>query len=180
VSFAVPGADRLTDAISKFCADRTVSEISKRAEVFSILLIFGLAGHATIVAFVRSRSNTLYVERLPNSVYNGWRGIVRHSKLMAKTAMKLVFAAMLALLATQAAAPTVRAAAVLEIVWLAQCPAQNPAQRKAQQQAPRKIQRTARDTPGRRQSQTYVSLVASGPDVVLMYQLPPPTSSFAS
>jgi len=91
---------------------------------------------------------------------------------MARTAVRLVFAAMLALLATQAPMPSVRVVAAFEIVWLAQS--------EVRQRAPRKIQRTARTTPDRREPQTYVSLVAAEPDVVLIYQLPPPISSFAS
>jgi hypothetical protein len=91
---------------------------------------------------------------------------------MARTAVRLVFAAMLALLATQASMPSVRVVAAFEIVWLAQS--------EVRQRAPRKIQRTARTTPDRRKPLAYVSLVASEPDVVLIYQLPPPVSSFAS
>ena len=86
--------------------------------------------------------------------------------------MKLVFAAMLALLATQASMPSVRVVAAFEVVWLVQS--------EVRQRAPRKIQRTARTAPVRREPQAYVSLVASGPDLVLIYRLPPPVSSFAS
>jgi hypothetical protein len=95
---------------------------------------------------------------------------------MARTAVRLVFAAMLALLATQAPMPSVRVVAAFEILWLAQSPAQS----NVRQRAPRKIQRSARTTRDRREPQTYVSLVAAEPDVVLIYQLPPPVSSFAS
>jgi hypothetical protein len=91
---------------------------------------------------------------------------------MARTAVRLVFAAMLALLATQAPMPSVRVVAAFEVVWLAQS--------EVRQRAPRKIQRAARTTPDRTEPQAYVSLVASERDVILIYQLPPPVSSFAS
>lgn len=95
---------------------------------------------------------------------------------MARSAVRLVFAAMLALLATQAPVPSVRVVAAFEIVWLAQSLAQSD----VRQRAPRSIRRTARTTRERRQPQAYVSLVDSEPDVVLVYQLPPPVPSFAS
>jgi hypothetical protein len=91
---------------------------------------------------------------------------------MAKSAVRLVFAAMLALLVTQAPTPSVRVVAAFEIVWLAQS--------EVRQRAPRKIPRPARTSPDRREPQAYVSLEASAPDVVLIYQLPPPVSTFAS
>lgn len=95
---------------------------------------------------------------------------------MARSAVRLVFAAMLALLATQAPVPSVRVVAAFEIVWLAQSLAQSD----VRQRAPRSIRRTARTAPDRPQAQPYTSFLASGPDIVVAYQLPPPVPSFAS
>ena len=88
-----------------------------------------------------------------------------------RTAVRLVFAATLALFATRSM-PSVRGVTAFEIVWLAQS--------QVRQRVPRNIQRTALITPNRTKPQAYASLVASEPDVVLIYQLPPPLSSFAS
>jgi hypothetical protein len=86
--------------------------------------------------------------------------------------MKLVFAAMLALLATQASLPSVRVVAAFEIVWRAQ--------NEVRQRAPRKIHRAIRIAPDHRDPHSYISRAASAPEVVRAYQLPPPSSSFAS
>jgi hypothetical protein len=108
-----------------------------------------------------------------NSVYNGWNRFVRHSKQMAKTAVKLIVAAMLALLAMQAPMPPVRVVAAFEIIWLAQT--------EVRQRAPRNIQRAARTTRNRHEPAAYASFAGTEPDVVLVYQLPPPPRfSFAS
>jgi hypothetical protein len=93
-------------------------------------------------------------------------------KLMARTALRLVFAATLALLATQASVPSLRVVAAFEIVWLAQS--------EVRQRAPRNIQRAARTTPNRPEPAAYASFAGTEPDVVLVYQLPPPHFCFAS
>jgi hypothetical protein len=86
--------------------------------------------------------------------------------------MRLVFAAMLALLATQASTPSVRVIAAFEVLWIAQS--------EVRQRTPRTPRRTARPAPNRQERTEYVSFAASEPDVVLVYQLPPPVSSLAS
>jgi len=81
---------------------------------------------------------------------------------------------MLALLATQAAVPSVRVVAAFEVAWLTRTGEQQQAPRTLRK--PRRIQRTA-PLP---QPPAYLSPASPEPDRVLLYQLPPPDSSFAS
>jgi hypothetical protein len=88
---------------------------------------------------------------------------------MARAAVRLVFAAMLALLSMQAAVPSVRIAAAVETVWV-----------RAEQQAPRVVRRLRKVVRVRPSAPAYQSFVASQPDIVLSFQLPPPAFLFAS
>jgi hypothetical protein len=86
-----------------------------------------------------------------------------------------MFAAMLALLSTQAPTLSVRFIAAFEMVCRTRA-----AQTDAEQQAPRDIPRVGADPRGRLCAPVYVSFAGPEPDTVLFFQLPPPASSFVS
>jgi hypothetical protein len=89
---------------------------------------------------------------------------------MARAVVKHVFAALLALLSTQAAVPSVRLAAAIEIVCCAE----------AEQQTPRKVWRPRSDVQAREPAPAYVSLAQPEPDIAVLFQRPPPTPSLFS
>jgi len=97
---------------------------------------------------------------------------------MARAAVRLVFAAMLALLSTQAAVPSfssARVGAAVETVWR-----MRGVQAEAEQRAPQAIRRVGVVVRVRQSAPAYRSLVAPEPDTVLFFQLPPPASSSVS
>lgn len=89
---------------------------------------------------------------------------------MARAAAKYIFAALLALLATQAGVPSVRVVTAIEIVWRAE----------AEQQTPREARRIRADRPVRRPAATYQSRTRPEPDAAILFQRPPPTPSLFS
>jgi hypothetical protein len=86
---------------------------------------------------------------------------------MARTAIRLVVAAMLALLSSQAAVPSFSAVAAFEVVCRTQ----------AEQKTPRvrPVGPALRNRPAQPE---YVSFVGCETDRILLYQLPPPVSPF--
>lgn len=83
---------------------------------------------------------------------------------MARAVAKYVFAALLALLSTQAA-PSLRVVGAAEIVWCAQ----------AEQQAPREARPIRAHVPAGRPASAYVSRTRPEPDAAVLFQRPPPT-----
>jgi hypothetical protein len=89
---------------------------------------------------------------------------------MPRAAAKYLFAALLALLSTQAGVPSVRAVTAIEIVCRTE----------AEQQVPRGARR-AQATPIQfRQPATYASRIRPEPDSAILFQRPPPISSLFS
>jgi hypothetical protein len=84
---------------------------------------------------------------------------------MARAVAKYVFAALLALLSTQAAAPSLRVVGAAEIVWCAQ----------AEQQAPREDRGIRMALPATQPALLYVSRTRPEPDAAVLFQRPPPT-----
>jgi hypothetical protein len=89
---------------------------------------------------------------------------------MARAVAKHVFAALLALLSAQAAVPSVRFVAAIEIVCCTE----------AEQQIPREARRTCADVSVSEPAPAYVSLAQSEPDTAVLFQRPPPTRSLFS
>ena len=81
--------------------------------------------------------------------------------------MKYAFAALLALLSTQAGVPSVRVVSAIEIVccW------------EAEQQTPREARRIRADIQARQPALAYVSRTRHTPDIAVLFQRPPPTPS---
>jgi hypothetical protein len=89
--------------------------------------------------------------------------------------VRLLFAAMLALLSMQTAMPLVDFTAACE----GTC--RNVAdQNQAEQKRPRGARRDRPDTRPRRESSIYISLLLSEPDIALLFQLPPPVFPLVS
>jgi hypothetical protein len=89
---------------------------------------------------------------------------------MARAAAKYVFAALLALLSTQAGVPSLRVVTAIEIVCSTE----------AEQQAPREARRIRAEVQVRQPAATYVSRTRPEPDAALLFQRPPPASSLCS
>jgi hypothetical protein len=89
---------------------------------------------------------------------------------MARAVTKCVFAALLALLSTQAVTSSMRVAAAIEIV----CGS------RAVQEVPRKGRRIRTDAQVRQAAPTYVSRTKPEPDTAALFQRPPPQISFFS
>ena len=83
---------------------------------------------------------------------------------MARAVAKYVFAALLALLSTQAA-PSLRVVGAAEIVWCAE----------VEQQAPREDRGIRTDSRATQPAPVYVSRTRTEPDAAVLYQRPPPT-----
>jgi hypothetical protein len=88
--------------------------------------------------------------------------------------MKYAFAALLALLSTQAVVITVRAGAVFEIVWSKQT------RRTDERQTPREVRQDRADVKVPRSAPAYVSRTRPEPSTSVLFQRPPPLSSFFS
>jgi hypothetical protein len=99
---------------------------------------------------------------------------VRHSTHMARAAVRLVFAAMLALLTTQLATPSVRLVAAFESVWHTEIDQAEAEQR------PQTVTRVCTPDCDRQTTPAYSSFVKPDPDAVLFFQLPPPAKPFNS
>jgi len=89
---------------------------------------------------------------------------------MARAVAKYVFAAMLALLSTQAAAPSVRVVAGVEIAWCTE----------AEQQAPREVRIIRAYTRAAQPALAYVSPAGPKPATAVLFQRPPPALSLFS
>jgi hypothetical protein len=89
---------------------------------------------------------------------------------MARAVAKYVFAALLALLATQAAVPSVRVAAAIEIVCRSE----------AEQQTPRKGPSIRANIQVREPALTYLARTRPEPDATVLFQRPPPAPSLFS
>ncbi len=88
--------------------------------------------------------------------------------------MKYAFAALLALLSTQAVVPFVRVAAAIEIVC------SKETRRTDERQAPREGQRIRADVRIRQNATAYMSRTRPEPDTAALFQRPPPLFSFFS
>ncbi|MGA3075865.1 MAG: hypothetical protein ABSG56_19530 [Bryobacteraceae bacterium] len=84
---------------------------------------------------------------------------------MARAAAKYVFAALLALLSTQAGVPSVRVVTAIEIVCRTE----------AEQQTPREAPRPRAGRQVRQPAATYLSRTRPEPDAAILFQRPPPT-----
>jgi hypothetical protein len=89
---------------------------------------------------------------------------------MARAAAKYAFAALLALLSTQAAVPSVRVVTAIEIVCRTE----------AEQQAPREARRVRADLQATPPARAYVSRTRPEPDASVLFQRPPPSTSLVS
>jgi hypothetical protein len=89
---------------------------------------------------------------------------------MARAIAKNVFAALLALLSTQAAAPSLRVVTSIEIVCSTE----------AEQPAPRIVSRIPVDLLAARPAPAYVSRTTPEPDAAVLFQRPPPSLSLFS
>ena len=89
---------------------------------------------------------------------------------MPRAAAKYLFAALLALLSTQAGVPSVRAVTAIEIVCRTQ----------AEQRIPREVRRTQTHTEFSQPANTYLSRTRPEPDAAILFQRPPPISSLFS
>ena len=89
---------------------------------------------------------------------------------MARAAAKYAFAALLALLSTQAAVPSVRVVTAIEIVWCTE----------AEQQAPRQARRIRADVQFRQPASTYASRTRPVQEAAILFQRPPPSTSLFS
>ena len=85
---------------------------------------------------------------------------------MARAIMKYAFAALLALLSTQAVARSLRIAAAIEVV---RC-------KETEQQTPRETQRIWAEVQVRQNAAAYVSRTKPEPDTAALFQRPPPFS----
>ncbi|HWD99100.1 MAG TPA: hypothetical protein VG345_08690 [Bryobacteraceae bacterium] len=86
---------------------------------------------------------------------------------MARAALRCVFAALVAVLMAQAAAPSTRVVTTIEIVWTAGI----------EQQAPQKLVSVRTNHAVRRESSSYVSQTRLAPDLNDLFQRPPPSAS---
>jgi hypothetical protein len=93
---------------------------------------------------------------------------------MARAAMKYAFAALLALLSTQAVVISARAGAAIEIV----CSKQT--RRTDERQTPREVRRDRAEVRAPQSAPAYVSWIMPEPDTAVLFQRPPPLSSFFS
>ena len=89
---------------------------------------------------------------------------------MARAVAKYAFAALLALLSTQAVVQSVRIVTAIEIVCSTE----------AEQQTPREARRIRADIQAGQPAPTYVSRTRPEPDAAVLFQRPPPTSSLSS
>jgi hypothetical protein len=89
---------------------------------------------------------------------------------MARAVGKYAFAALLALLSTQAVVPSVRVVPATEIVGRS----------KAEQQIPREARRIRADIQVRQLAPAYVSRTRPEPDAAFLFQRPPPATSLFS
>jgi hypothetical protein len=85
---------------------------------------------------------------------------------MARAAMKYAFAALLALLSTQAFVPSTRVVVCVEIVC----------GNEAEEQTPQKAPPIRTDGQVRRNALNYVSRTIAAPDTAALFQRPPPLS----
>ncbi len=93
---------------------------------------------------------------------------------MAREVMKYAFAALLALLSTQAVVPSVRVAAAIEMVYSVQL------EHGDHKQTPRETRRTRAEVRIRRNAPAYVSRTRPEPYTSALFQRPPPPSSLFS
>ena len=89
---------------------------------------------------------------------------------MARAVTKYAFAALLALLSTQAVVQSVRIVTAIEIVCSTE----------AEQQTPREARRIRADIQAGQPAPTYVSRTRPEPDAAVLFQRPPPTLSLFS
>jgi hypothetical protein len=89
---------------------------------------------------------------------------------MARAVMKYAFAALLALLSTQALLPSFRVAAAIEIVC----------SKEAEKRTPRETRSIQADAKVRQDAPAYVSRTRPAPDTAALFQRPPPLSSLFS
>ena len=89
---------------------------------------------------------------------------------MARAAAKYIFAALLALVSTQAVMPSVRVVAAAEIVWCAE----------AEQQTPREARHIRVNIQAGRPAPAYVSRARPEPAAAVLFQRPPPETSLFS
>jgi len=86
---------------------------------------------------------------------------------MARAALHYIFAALLALLSTQAVVPVRRADAAIEIAWC----------RDAEQQTPSEVLSTQPTIAARQSPPVYASHTRLAPDAAVLFQRPPPSLS---
>jgi hypothetical protein len=84
--------------------------------------------------------------------------------------MKYAFAALLALLSTQAVAPTVRVAAAIEMACGANL------EHRTEKQSPCEARRVGADAQVLQSTPAYVSRAIPAPDTAALFQRPPPLS----
>jgi hypothetical protein len=83
---------------------------------------------------------------------------------MARAVAKYLFTALLALLSTQAAVPSVRVVAGIEIVWSAE----------AEKQTPHEVRSIPAGIPVRQPAPAYASRTRPEPNIAVLFQRPPP------
>jgi hypothetical protein len=86
---------------------------------------------------------------------------------MARAVVKYAFAALLALLSTQAGVPSFNVVLSFEIVCTAE----------AEQQAPREVRRVRPARPAPQATSEYASRTRPEPETPVLFQRPPPTRS---
>jgi hypothetical protein len=89
---------------------------------------------------------------------------------MARAAAKYAFAALLALLSTQAAVPSLRVVTAIEIVCRTE----------AEQQTPREARHVRADLQAPPPAPPYLSRTKPEPDAAVLFQRPPPSTSLIS
>jgi hypothetical protein len=89
---------------------------------------------------------------------------------MARAVAKYAFAALLALLSTQAAVPSIRVVTAIEVVCRTE----------AEQQIPREARRVRADAQAPPPAPAYVSRIRPEPDAAVLFQRPPPSTSLVS
>jgi len=85
---------------------------------------------------------------------------------MTRAVTKCVFAALLALLSTQAVTPSIRVAAAIEII----------SGSRIEQEAPQKARRNRAEVQVPQPALAYVSRTRPEPDTAVLFQRPPPTT----